>query len=235
MCLSSSKESLNHLKKLNCKNAEFIGNLKFSEAENFIKPIDEKLKNIFEKKKIWCASSTHQSEEIFCGQVHLLLKKRIKNLLTIIIPRHIERTIEIKDNLENLKLNVHLDEPKKKIDPNTDVYLVNSYGKTKSFYKTCRNVFLGGSIIKHGGQNPLEAVRYGCSILHGPNIYNFNEIYDFLKKNKITYKINTHKNLVDNLLKLFANKHKNKKLQKKMKIIGSVILEKTYKKIIINN
>ena len=235
LCLSSSKESLNHLKKLNCKNAEFIGNLKFSEAENFIKPIDEKLKNIFEKKKIWCASSTHQSEEIFCGQVHLLLKKRIKNLLTIIIPRHIERTIEIKDNLENLKLNVHLDEPKKKIDPNTDVYLVNSYGKTKSFYKTCRNVFLGGSIIKHGGQNPLEAVRYGCSILHGPNIYNFNEIYDFLKKNKITYKINTHKNLVDNLLKLFANKHKNKKLQKKMKIIGSVILEKTYKKIIINN
>ncbi len=235
LCLSSSKESLVHLKKLNCRNTEFVGNLKFSEAESFIKPINKRLKKIFGKKKIWCASSTHKSEEIFCGQVHLLLKKKIKNLLTIIIPRHTERTIEIKNNLEKLKLNIHLDEPKKKIDPGTDIYLVNSYGKTKSFYKNCQNVFLGGSLIEHGGQNPLEAVRYGCSILHGPSIHNFREVYDFLKKNKITYKVNTQKNLVDNLFKLFANKYKNKKLQKKMKLIGSEILEKTYKKIIINN
>tara|TARA_Y100001958_G_C21228867_1_gene554389 strand:+ start:395 stop:1636 length:1242 start_codon:yes stop_codon:yes gene_type:complete len=235
LCLSSSRESLNYLKKLNSKNAQYIGNLKFSEAENFIKPIDKKLKNFFYTKKIWCASSTHPSEEIICGQVHLLLKKKIKNLLTIIIPRHIERTTEIKNDLEKLKLNIHLDEPKKKIDPNTDVFLVNSYGKTKSFYKTCQNVFLGGSLIEHGGQNPLEAVRYGCSILHGPNVYNFKEIYDFLKKNKITYKVKNYKNLVDNLSKLLANKHKDKKLQKKMKLIGSEILEKTYKKIIINN
>ena len=113
LCLSSSKESLNHLKKLNAKNAEFIGNLKFSEAENFIKPINKELKKFFSRKKIWCASSTHQSEEIICGQVHLLLKKKIKNLLTIIIPRHIERTLEIKDDLKKLKLNIHLDEPKK--------------------------------------------------------------------------------------------------------------------------
>tara|TARA_Y100000591_G_C21846522_1_gene709039 strand:- start:71 stop:1312 length:1242 start_codon:yes stop_codon:yes gene_type:complete len=235
LCLSSSRESLNYLKKLNSKNAQYIGNLKFSEAENFIKPIDKKLKNFFYTKKIWCASSTHPSEEIICGQVHLLLKKKIKNLLTIIIPRHIERTTEIKNDLEKLKLNIHLDEPKKKIDPNTDVFLVNSYGKTKSFYKTCQNVFLGGSLIEHGGQNPLEAVRYGCSILHGPNVYNFKEIYDFLKKNRITYKVKNYKNLVDNLSKLLANKHKDKKLQKKMKLIGSEILEKTYKKIIINN
>ncbi len=235
LCLSSSKESYNYLKKLNSKNVKFIGNLKFSESENFVKPVDKELKKIFQTKKIWCASSTHQSEEIFCGQVHLLLKKKIKNLLTIIIPRHIERTMEIKDDLEKLKLNIHLDEPKKKVDPDTDIYLVNSYGKTKSFYKICRNVFLGGSLIEHGGQNPLEAVRYGCSILHGPNIYNFNEIYNFLKKNEITYKVSAYKNLVDNLSKLLANKNKNKKLQKKMKLIGGEILEKTYKKIIINN
>ncbi len=231
LCLSSSKESLIYLKKLNSKNAEFIGNLKFSEAESPIKPLNKKLKKFFKTKIIWCASSTHNSEEIFCGQVHLLLKKRIKNLLTIIIPRHIERTQEIIDNLEKLKLNIHLDEPEKKINPKTDIYLVNSYGKTKSFYKNCQNVFLGGSLIEHGGQNPLEAVRYGCSILHGPNIYNFTEIYDFLKKNKITNKIKTYQNLNDSLFKLFTIKSKTKKMQKKIKLIGSEILEKTYKKI----
>ena len=86
-----------------------------------------------------------------------------------------------------MKLKVHLENPKTKVDPNTDIFLVNSYGKTKSFYKNCKNVFLGGSMIKHGGQNPLEAVRYGCNILHGPNVDNFREIYDFLKKKKISY------------------------------------------------
>ena len=71
-----------------------------------------------------------------------------------------------------------MDEPFSKIDKNTDIYLVNSYGKTKSFYNTCK-CFLGGSLIKRGGQNPLEAARFGCNILHGKNISNFREIYKF--------------------------------------------------------
>ena len=61
--------------------------------------------------------------------------------------------------------------------------------KQNHFFNNCKNVFLGGSLINHGGQNPLEAVRYNCNILHGPNIQNFNEIYEFLKKKKIS-KIN---------------------------------------------
>ena len=67
-----------------------------------------------------------------------------------------------------------------------DIYLINSYGQTKSFYNNCKNVFLGGSLVDHGVQNPLEATRYGCNILHGPNISNFKEIYKnlaYIKKN----------------------------------------------------
>ena len=75
-----------------------------------------------------------------------------------------------------------------KINKKIDIYIVDAYGKTKSFYYFCKNVFLGGSLIKHGGQNPLEAARYGCNVLHGPNISNFKEIYDFLKTNKISQK-----------------------------------------------
>ena len=77
-------------------------------------------------------------------------------------------------------------EPKTRIHHDTDIYLVNSFGKTKSFYSVIKNVFLGGSLIKHGGQNPLEAVRYNCNILHGPNVSNFNEIYKFLNEQKIS-------------------------------------------------
>ncbi len=231
LCLSSSRESFNYLKKLNFKNIKFIGNLKFAESENQSISDNNILKDLFKIKKTWCASSTHHGEELLCGLVHLELKKKHKNILTIIIPRHVERTNEIKNDLEKLKLKVHLDEPKKKINSDTDIYLVNSYGKTKSFYKRCQNVFLGGSIIKRGGQNPLEAARFGCTILHGPNIDNFREIYEFLKKSKISYKISSQKNLFDNLVKLFSKKIKTKKVREKIKLKGRQILGKTYNEI----
>jgi 3-deoxy-D-manno-octulosonic-acid transferase len=51
--------------------------------------------------------------------------------------------------------------------------LVDTFGETKKFHKIGHSVFLGGSIVKKGGQNPLEAARYGAKILHGPNIHNF--------------------------------------------------------------
>ena len=158
--------------------------MKFAQSENENSLIDRELKKFIKNKKTWCASSTHKSEELFCGLVHLDLKKKYKSLLTIIIPRHIERVREIKNELEKLKLNDASLNFEKKISPDADIYLVNSYGKTKSFYDNCKNIFLGGSLIKHGGQNPLEAVRYGCHVLYGPNIWNFKEIYDLSKKKK---------------------------------------------------
>src|SRR6056300_1222876 len=182
LCLSSNKETVGFLKKLGAKNIKYFGNLKYSQ-------IDNKTIKFISKKTVWCASSTHNSEEKFAGLIHNKLKKKYKNLLTVIIPRHINRKEEIKKQLSNLGLKVHLHEPKTRIHQDTDIYLVNSFGKTKSFYSLIRNVFLGGSLIEHGGQHPLEAVRYNCNILHGPNVYNFSEIYDFLKRQKISKKI----------------------------------------------
>ena len=119
-------------------------------------------------------------------------QKKYKNILTIIIPRHVERIEEIKLELSKLNLNISTLESKKKVDDNIDIFIIDSYGKTKSVYNFCKNVFLGGSIINHGGQNPLEATRYGCNILHGPNVENFSEIYSYLNKLKLSSKINNH-------------------------------------------
>ena len=231
LCLASSPESLKYLKKLQVKNVKYIGNLKFSvsEDENYKENIQ--LKNFLKKKKVWCASSTHSPEEIFCANVHRELKNKNKNILTIIIPRHIERTNQIKNDLKNLNLKVHLDEPQKQIDKNTDIYLVNSYGKTKFFFNNTKNVFLGGSIVKHGGQNPLEAARLGCNILSGPHVENFKDVYKFLEKNRISQKISNQVNLVNNLNKLFYRKKQTTKIQRKIKLIGSKILERSYKEI----
>ncbi len=231
LCLSSNSETKKYLEDLGVKKVKYIGNLKFSQSENEKIIIEDNFKKFLVSKKYWCASSTHASEEKFCGIVHKKLKKRYKNLLTIIIPRHIERVQEIIDEMRLLNLKVHTHEPKKKINKNVDIYIVNSYGKTKSFFSICKNVFLGGSLINHGGQNPLEAARYGCNILHGPNILNFREIYEFLKTNKISTKVNTEKKMINSIDKLFLKKTNSKKIQTKLKLIGHKILDKTYKEI----
>ncbi|MDC3231895.1 3-deoxy-D-manno-octulosonic acid transferase [Candidatus Pelagibacter sp.] len=231
LCLSSSLESKKYLKKLGAKRIKFVGNLKFSQSENPSSELNDNLKRFIRSRKSWCASSTHFNEEKFCGLVHIKLKKKYKNLLTIVIPRHVSRVKLIENELNNLNLKVHLDEPPKKISANTDIYLVNSYGKTKSFYKECKNVFLGGSLIKHGGQNPLEAVRYGCKVFHGPNISNFREIYEFLKNKNFSSKIVNHQNLTNLLIQNFKKKIQHKKIVKTLHLIGKNILDKTYKEI----
>ena len=183
------------------------------------------------KKKIWCASSTHYNEEKFFAVAHKKLKIKYKNLLTIIIPRHIHRANKIKDEIQKLNLKVHMHNSGKKIDPQTDIYLVDSFGQTKSFFKICKTVFLGGSIINRGGQNPLEAVRYGCNVVHGPNVWNFEEIYSLLKKYKVSNRIMNPKELTATLDKMLNMKTNSKNIVLKIKNLGNKILKSTFNEI----
>ncbi len=231
LCLSSNKETVSFLKKLGAKNIKYFGNLKYSQSENEKIEIDDQTIKFISKKTVWCASSTHNTEEKFVGFVHNKLKKKYKNLLTIIIPRHINRNEQIKNELLDLGLKIHMHEPKTKIHKDTDIYLVNSFGKTKSFYSILKNVFLGGSLINHGGQNPLEAVRYNCNILHGPHVSNFNEIYKFLSNKKISKKIDNVNQTVNILDKLFNSKKPQKNIKLKVNMIGQSILKKNIHEI----
>ena len=231
ICYPSSKESNIHLRSLGIKKTKYIGNLKFSQTEKDEHQISIKQKKFFHSKNIWCASSTHNSEEILIGMAHKRLKKKYKNLITIIIPRHIERTNMIINQLEELNLNVHCHSYGDQIKRNTDIYLVDAYGKTKSFYSICKIVFLGGSIIRHGGQNHLEPARYGCKILHGPHVWNFGEIYQLLKKYSVSSKISNIEQLVKQTNKDFNKKSNSLKIKTKIKNIGDKILNSTFKEI----
>ena len=228
-----NKETNLYLKELDVRNIITIGNLKFSEnSDENLNNISKKLKSELDKKKIWVASSTHKTEEIFCAKAHLKLKKKITNLLTIIIPRHIHRANEITNEIKNLNLKIALHSSKPKNLKNVDIYLVDTFGETKKFHQIGNTVFLGGSIIKRGGQNPLEATRLGAKILHGPNTDNFKDVYKHLKLLNISKKINTPLQLASSII--FK---KNKNSGKKIKQIGKKILKKTINELdnLINN
>ena len=222
-----------YLKKLNVNKINLIGNLKFAEnPDEILDKMSAKLKSEFKRKKIWIASSTHNKEELFCAKTHIELKKRVKNLITIIIPRHIHRTKEIITEIKNLNLRVVRHSSKPKTLKKADIYIVDSFGETKKFHKIGSSVFLGGSIIKRGGQNPLEAARLGAKILHGPNVDNFKDIYKLLKSLNVSKQIKTPKQLASAIIFI-----KNKSMGMKIKNIGEKILKKTINEIdeLINN
>ena len=215
------------LKKLKINKINLIGNLKFAENDyEKLNSINDNLKSQFNKKKIWIASSTHSNEEIFCAKTHMELKKKYKNLITIIIPRHVHRVREIISQINNLGLKAVSHSSNIKSLKNVDVYVVDTFGETKKFYKIGCSVFLGGSIIKRGGQNPLEAARYGARIFHGPNIDNFRDVYKLLALLKISKKITSPKKLAS-----LIDFKKKRIAGKKIKKIGKRILKKTINEI----
>ena len=220
---SQNTETNYFLKKLKVKKITSIGNLKFIEHDSFeTNQADKKLFSQFRKYKTFVAASTHNTEELFAAKTHILLKKKVKNMITIIIPRHINRVDQIISQINELGLNaISRRSNKKKLD-NIDIYLVDTFGESKKFYKFATTVFLGGSIIKRGGQNPLEPARFGAKILHGPNIDNFRDVYKYLSKLKISSSINTPQQCANSII--FK---KNMKKVKKMKYLGTTILKKT--------
>ena len=221
------------LKKIKTKKINYIGNLKFAQnPEENLEKINKKLKFELNKKKVWVASSTHKKEEIFCAKAHKELKKKYKNLITIIIPRHIHRANKIGIEIKKMDLNVAYHSSNINTLDDIDIYIVDTFGETKLFHKISSTVFLGGSIIKRGGQNPLEAARFGSKILHGPNIDNFKDVYKLLKLLNTSKKINTPIQLASSIV--FK---KNKNSGRKIKLIGKKILKKTINELdnLINN
>ena len=225
LALPQNLETLKYLKLLKVRDIKTAGNLKYYGQKDNHDYSTKLLKNKFKNLKVWCAASTHFNEEILIGNLHKKLKKKERKLITIIIPRHVSRTNEIKETLNKIELNCILHSSNEKIKKNTDIYLVDSYGETSKFYNLTNISFVGGSIIKHGGQNPLEPARLGNYIISGPNVKNFKEIYAFLNKLKmssITFDILKMENLI---LKRLNNKTPNKNIKRIIKI-GNDVLEK---------
>ena len=233
LCLSQNDITSNYLKILGSKNIKKIGNLKFSESSSDLKyNPNSKIKKLLKKKKIiFTAISTHSGEELLCAKVHAKLKKNYRNIISIIIPRHIHRAQEIKDELNQIGLNVYLHSSNKHFRNDTDIYLVDTFGETKSFLKLSKIAFMGKSIYGYGGQNPIEAARLGNRIIHGPNIENFVEVYKFLEKHGISTKIKSYKDLEKLVIRFNRKKNYSNQIIKKLAYTGNQILLNNEKEI----
>ena len=210
MCLTSNIETKNYLKEFSAKNIFFTGNIKLINDIN-----EDEIKNKNERSlknnKVWFAASTHMEEEEFCINVHKFLKKKYPKIITIIAPRHINRSDKIKKKCEIDKLNSQIVGEDDEILNGKEVVIINSFGELNKYFKYIKSVFIGKSTIKRlenvGGQSPIDAAKLGCKIYHGPYVYNFQEIYEILKINNISHEINSFQNLAENISSDFENKN----------------------------
>ena len=145
--------------------------------------------------------------------------------MTIIIPRHIDRKNDISDELSKIGLNSEFHTSSKHLKKDTDVYIVDTYGDALKFYSLTKLTFVGGSIISHGGQNPLEPAREGNYILFGPHIDNFKEVYDMLEKLKIAHKIKSTK-IIKSLILKKINYSENTNVKYKLNHLGEKIINR---------
>ena len=228
LAMPQNNETSKYLKKLGVKKIKIAGNLKYFVHQK--KSLDKNTKKKFKKRLIFCAASTHYNEELFIGKMHKELRLKNKNLLTILIPRHANRSSAITNELKNIGLKIITRSSNEQISKSTDIYIVDTYGETSKFYELSNITFLGGSLVPHGGQNPLEPARTGSYILHGPYIQNFTEIYNMLSKLNISSKINS----IFNMKKIVNKKIKYKqpkKVRQKLINIGNNILKKNLNEI----
>jgi 3-deoxy-D-manno-octulosonic-acid transferase len=165
-----------------------------------------------------------------CAKTHLFLKKKYPNLLTIIIPRHINRILEIEEMVKRYNLNFLTENSLSNIKNETDILIVSSYGNTEKFLKLSKFIFIGGSLINHGGQNPIEVAYNNSFIFHGPYVHNFTEMYNFLRNENIAFEVKSEKELIEQLEKKIKTPQ-NININERIVKIGNEILLSTIKKL----
>lgn len=130
----------------------------------------------------WLFASTHKGEEALAGRVHAALKPRWPDLLTLIVPRHPERGEDIAAEAAAQGLVVARRRAGDPITAATDIYVADTMGELGLFYRLSPLAVMGGSLVPHGGQNPLEPARLGCALVTGPHMSNFAEVMDNLRQ-----------------------------------------------------
>ena len=202
-------------------NIKVTGNIKFSQY-NAIATKD----NIINKKYILAVSTQPDEERQIITE---WLKVHEKKVLLVVVPRHPERLGDILSDLPLDRVELAIRSKNERIRNSTQIYIADTIGETESLIEHCEFVFVGGSLVDHGGHNFLEAASYGKTIIVGPYMYNFiAETEEFLKQNAMIMVKNS-----SSLKHVFERLLKSRQRRELFGVNAKKIMES--KKDIINN
>ena len=236
-CLGQTENDTKRLGVLGAKKYEYLGNLKFSSPPL---PVNKKelsnLNSQLQNRPCWLAASTHKGEEEIVADVHQKLKGSYNTILTVIVQRHPERGDEIFETLSqynNFKISRR--SLGNAINSDTDIYLADTIGELGLFFSLSKITFMGKSLVPLGGQNPIEPLKLGSAVIHGPHMSNFTEIVKELSEFGCAVRIDNSNQLFTGVSDLLSNQKKIKNMIKNGEIyIGSkkLVAENIKNKII---
>ena len=178
VCFVQSELDADRFAALGGRNIVSTGNLKLDVAAPPAHPAKlEGLIAATHGRPIVVAASTHPGEEQMLIAAHLALKTYFPTLLSVIVPRHAPRGEGIAAMVAAAGLTPALRSRDEQPTDTTDIYVADTMGELGLFYRLSPVVFMGGSLVPHGGQNPIEALKLDAAIAHGPHVFNFAEVY----------------------------------------------------------
>ena len=181
LCLAQSKTDGERFAALGSRNVIVTGNLKLDVPAPPADPVKlDRLTAATRGRPVVVAASTHPGEEEILIETQRMLAGFFPQLLTVIVPRHPDRGGGIAKMIEAAGLKAALRSGQELPTETTDIYVADTLGELGLFYRLAPIVFMGGSLVPHGGQNPIEAVKLGAAIVHGPHVFNFSDVYEAL-------------------------------------------------------
>ncbi len=203
LCLVQDHDVADRLVQLGAQRAFAAGNLKFDVMPP---PADahamQEMKRATHSRPVFLAASTHRGEDESVIGAHIEVMRKVPNLLTIIVPRHPERGGEIVELVQDYQLAPAMRSRNHLPDRGTHIYVADTIGELGLFYRLAPVVFMGGSLIKHGGQNPIEPAKLECAMMHGPYVHNFASIYSELNRQRAAATVTDTHSLATSLLRL---------------------------------
>ena len=218
------------------KHIKVVPNLKLAAAPLPVDPsLLIRLKRELNDRPVWLAASTHLGEEQIAIDVHKVVARDVPDLVTIIVPRHPERGDKIVESIRMAGLNVaqcSLDDP---IDQTTEIYVGDTLGELGLFYSLSPIVFIGKSLAGSGGQNPIEPAHFGCAILFGIHMENFQDLAETMLRNGMAEQVSDGHTLAHSVKMLISDDVRRNALSKTAATIaesGSESIDRTFDALI---
>lgn len=235
LCIAQSEDDGARLKGLGADNVVVSGNLKFdapAPAVDLVTLSDFKAQ--IGGRPVWVAVSTHPGEEDLIADAHEIARRTMPGLLTVIVPRHPERGADITKMLRRRDYNISQRSLKEPVGSTTDIYLADTLGELGLFCSAGHAVFMGGSLVTHGGQNPIEPIKLGAAVIHGPHVHNFETIYEALDRAAAAIPVRDSLELADAIRQMLTKPTSRKRMARQSQEIVTGLtgaLERTLKLI----
>lgn len=206
-----------------------LGSVKFDDVQKVEKTPQDFSRllhtiHISDERLILLGGSTHRGEEKILASHYSELRKTYPNLFLVIVPRHVERSREIQETLQNMGSNVILrSQIGKSVDPSNkpDLLIVDTTGDLRDWYRYATLVFVGKSLCASGGQNPAEAISAGKAVIFGPHMENFRALCTALLKEGGAIQVSDSEALKNTFKELLENPARRNALAEK----GSAVLD----------